>query len=183
MRQSPVDVIPKSGFVHYSTDTDNHAQGTHKSAGFWWQVWQNTVFFFLWKLRDYIQQHQLITFSAQGQWIIRLGQRSSAGQRWPRLIHAEWRIWSNRSHTCIKNTWYNHNPNAKQNRSHYSDFTMGAMASQVTSLTIVYSTVYWGANQRKQQSFAFVRGIHRWPANFPNKRQVMRIFHLMTSSC
>ena len=40
---------------------------------------------------------------------------------------------------------------------------MGAMASQITSLTIVYSTVYPGADQRKHQSsasLAFVRGIH-----------------------
>ena len=41
---------------------------------------------------------------------------------------------------------------------------MGAMASQITSLTIVYSTVYSGADQRKHQSsasLAFVRGIAR----------------------
>ena len=31
---------------------------------------------------------------------------------------------------------------------------MGAMASQITSLTIVYSTVYSGADQRKHQSSA-----------------------------
>ena len=31
---------------------------------------------------------------------------------------------------------------------------MGAMASQITSLTIVYSTVYSGADQRKHQSLA-----------------------------
>ena len=38
---------------------------------------------------------------------------------------------------------------------------MGTMASQITSLTIVYSAVYWGANQRKHQSsssLAFVTG-------------------------
>ena len=29
---------------------------------------------------------------------------------------------------------------------------MGAMASQITSLTIVYSTIYSGADQRKRQS-------------------------------
>ena len=41
---------------------------------------------------------------------------------------------------------------------------MGTMASQITSLAIVYSTVYSGADQRKYQSsvsLAFVRGIHR----------------------
>ena len=57
-------------------------------------------------------------------------------------------------------------------RSHYCDVIMGAMASQITSLTIVYST---GADQRKHQSsasLAFVRGIHRWPVNSPHKRPV-----------
>ena len=47
---------------------------------------------------------------------------------------------------------------------HYSDVIMGTMASQTTSLTIVYTTIYSGADQRKHQSsapLAFVRGIHR----------------------
>ena len=64
---------------------------------------------------------------------------------------------------------------------------MGAMASQITSLTIVYSTVYSGADQRKHQSsasLAFVRGIHRWLVNSPHKCPVTRkCFHLMTASC
>ena len=54
---------------------------------------------------------------------------------------------------------------------------MGAMAFQITSLTIVYSTVYSGADQRKYQSsasLAFVRGIHRWPVNSPHKWPVAR---------
>ena len=48
---------------------------------------------------------------------------------------------------------------------HYVDVIMGAMTSQITSLAIVYSTVYSGADQRKHQSSAslvFVRGIRRW---------------------
>ena len=52
---------------------------------------------------------------------------------------------------------------------------MGAMASQITSLTIDYLIVYSGADQRKHQSsasLAFVRGIHRWPVNSPHKGQV-----------
>ena len=56
--------------------------------------------------------------------------------------------------------------------SHYNDAIMSPMAFQITSLTIVYSIVYSGADQRKYQSFAslaFVRGIHRWPVNFPHK--------------
>ena len=54
---------------------------------------------------------------------------------------------------------------------HYSDVIMNAMVSQITSLTIAYSTVYSGADQRKQSSasLAFVRGIHRWPVNSPHK--------------
>ena len=60
---------------------------------------------------------------------------------------------------------------------HYSDVIMGAIASQITSLTIVYSSVYSGADQRKNQSstsLAFVRGIHRWPVNSPHKGPVTR---------
>ena len=60
---------------------------------------------------------------------------------------------------------------------HYSDVIMGAMASQITGLTIVYSTVYSGADQRKHQSsasLAFVWGIHRWPVNSPHKWAVTR---------
>ena len=60
---------------------------------------------------------------------------------------------------------------------HYSDVIKGAMASQITSLTIVYSTFYSGADQRKHQSsasLAFVRGIHRWPVNSPHKWPVTR---------
>ena len=47
------------------------------------------------------------------------------------------------------------------------------MASQITDVSIVYSTVYSGENQRKHQSstsLAFVRGIHRWPMDSPPKR-------------
>ena len=55
---------------------------------------------------------------------------------------------------------------------HYNDVIMGSMASQLTSLTIVYSTVYSAADQRKHQSsasLAFVRGIHRGTLNSPHK--------------
>ena len=60
---------------------------------------------------------------------------------------------------------------------HYSDVIMSTMASQITSLTVVYSTVYPGADQRKHQistSLAFVRGIHRSPVNSPHKGPVTR---------
>ena len=48
--------------------------------------------------------------------------------------------------------------------SHYIDVIMTTMASQITGLTIVYSTVYLDADQSKHQSsasLAFVWGIHR----------------------
>ena len=54
---------------------------------------------------------------------------------------------------------------------------MSMMASQITSLTIVCSTVYSGAYQRKHQSSAsqdFVRGIHRWPVNSSHQGPVTR---------
>ena len=60
---------------------------------------------------------------------------------------------------------------------HYSDVIMGSMTSQITSLTIVYSTVYSGADRRKHQSSAsltFVRGIHRGPVNSPHKWPLTR---------
>ena len=54
---------------------------------------------------------------------------------------------------------------------------MSAMASLVTRVTIVYSTVCSGADQSQHQSSAsltFVRGIHQWPANAPLKGPVKR---------
>ena len=54
---------------------------------------------------------------------------------------------------------------------------MTTMAFQITSLTVVYSTVYSGADQSKHQSSAsleFVWGIHRGPVNSPHKGPVTR---------
>ena len=62
-------------------------------------------------------------------------------------------------------------------RTQYSDAIMSTMASQITSLRVVYSIVYSDADQRKHQSsasLAFVRGIHRWPVNSPHKGPVTR---------
>ena len=63
---------------------------------------------------------------------------------------------------------------------------MGTIASQITSLTIVYSIVYSDPDQRKNESsasLAFVWGIHRdrW---IPRTKGQLRgkCFHLMTSS-
>ena len=54
---------------------------------------------------------------------------------------------------------------------------MSTMAYQITCVSINYSTVCSGEDQRKHQSstsLAFVRGIHWWSVNFPHKRPVMR---------
>ena len=56
---------------------------------------------------------------------------------------------------------------------HYIDVIMTTIASQITSLTVVYSTVYSDADQRKHQSsasLAFVWG----PVNSPHKGPVTR---------
>ena len=61
--------------------------------------------------------------------------------------------------------------------AYQNDVIMRAMASQITSLIIVYSIVYSGTDQRKHQSsasLAFVRGIHRWPVNSPHKWPITR---------
>ena len=77
----------------------------------------------------------------------------------------------------------------KQNvhANHYTDVIMNTMAFQIISLTVVYSTVYSDADQRKHESsasLAFVWGIHRdrW---IPRTKGQLRgkCFHLMTSSC
>ena len=70
--------------------------------------------------------------------------------------------------------------------THYCDVIMTSVASQITSLAVVYSIVYSDADERKHQSsasLAFVRGIHRdrW---IPRTKGQSRgkCFHLMTSS-
>ena len=65
----------------------------------------------------------------------------------------------------------------QQRNDHNNDVIMGSMASQITSFTIVYSTVYSDADERKHQSspsLAFEWGIHRGPVNSPHKWAVTR---------
>ena len=74
---------------------------------------------------------------------------------------------------------------------HYDDVIMTMLASQITSITVVYSIVYSGVNQRKHQSsasLAFVWEIHRGPVNFPHKWPVTRKMFpfddvIMTTGC
>ena len=70
--------------------------------------------------------------------------------------------------------------------THYSDVIMTTIASQITRLTVVYSTVYSDADQRKHRSstsLAFVRGIHRnrWIPRWKGQLRG-KCFHLMTPS-
>ena len=79
--------------------------------------------------------------------------------------------------TPSRSLWRSSYANAICPNWHYNDVIMGAIASQITSVTIVYSTVYSDADQRKHQSsssLAFVRGIQRGPVNSPHKWPVTR---------
>ena len=57
---------------------------------------------------------------------------------------------------------------------HYSDVMLGAMTSQITSVSVVCSTVCSSAYHSKQSSvtLAFERGIHRSPVDSPHKGSV-----------
>ena len=60
---------------------------------------------------------------------------------------------------------------------HYNHVIMTLMASQITSLTLVYSTIYSGADQKKHQSsasLAFVREFTGDPVNSTHKGPVTR---------
>ena len=62
---------------------------------------------------------------------------------------------------------------------HYNDVIMGAIASEITSLTIVYSIVYWDTDQRKHQNSASLAFV--WIPRI-NGQLRGKCFHLMTSS-
>ena len=73
---------------------------------------------------------------------------------------------------AIKFLYTQHTPYIMHTIMHYNDIIMGTMAYHITSLNIVYSTVYSGAEQRKHKSsasLAFVWGFHRGPVNSPHK--------------
>ena len=82
----------------------------------------------------------------------------------PSIDPAHWRL---TSQPCL----------CSNHHSTWGHSVTSVMASQITSLTIVHSTVYSGADQWKHQSsasLALVRGIHRWPVNSPHKGPVTR---------
>ena len=60
---------------------------------------------------------------------------------------------------------------------HYNDVIIRAMASQITSIAIVYSTVYSRRRPKKTSKprvIGLCEGIHRWPVNSPHKGPVTR---------
>ena len=124
----------------------------------------------------------------RGRWVKALGILCAPGrtQTLLKLLSLEWNI-----HIWIMAFLRQPYPYVSDRDSanvdkHYNDVIMTTVASQITSLTVVYSTVYSEADQRKHQSsasLAFVRGIHRdrW---IPRTKGQLRgkCFHLMTSS-
>ena len=107
-----------------------------------------------WKTRMHVYQHVK-------------GKNAKCGSTLVRLM-----AWCLTAHSHDLNQYLNN-----KGVPHYNDVTMGVMASQISSLAIVYSTVYSGSDQRKHQSstsLALVRGIHRWPVNSPHKWPVTR---------
>ena len=78
---------------------------------------------------------------------------------------SEWRVAIR--YKCVAELW----------EYHYIDVIMSAIASQITIVSIVYSTVCSGVDWRKHHSsasLAFVREIHRWSVNSPHKGPVTR---------
>ena len=92
---------------------------------------------------------------------------SGHGIRW---IRSKYIIISTKTDSCF-------HQNCHSNTAHYSGVLMNAMASQITGVSIVSSAARSGVDKRKLQSsasLAFVRGIHRWPVDFPHKGPVTR---------
>ena len=65
---------------------------------------------------------------------------------------------------------------------YYNNVIMSGTASQITGVQIVCSTICSGADQRKHENSAYVRGIHRWPVDFPHKGPVTRKMFLFDDS-
>ena len=106
------------------------------------------------------------------------------GHGWVDTSHRKLRMWHwcqsgmiLGSHQANGRRRYKVTDNNASAQNHYNDVIMSTMASQITSASIVCSTIYSGADQRKHQSsasLAFVRGIHRSPVNSPHKSLVTR---------
>ena len=106
-------------------------------------------------------------------------QHTYLGQHWLRLIRNMGPVIA-----VLKFKLIPHLPGV--NESHYGDVIMSATASQITGVSIVYSTVCSGADQRKQKAQ------RHWPLwgesigdqwiSLTNGQERGKGFHLMTSS-
>ena len=100
------------------------------------------------------------------------------GQNWPQIkMIRKKNGWSKMYCVHQFESKYRGNTAVSLIRYHYDDVIMSTKASQITSLTIVYSTIYSGTDQSKHQSsasLAFVWGIHRGLVNSPHKWPVTR---------
>ena len=112
------------------------------------------------------------------------------GQWRGKCFHLMTSSWWNIDAVCVSDRNYGINWRTGYrgfSQIHYNEVIMTTMASQITSLTVVYSTVYSDADPRKHRSsasLAFVWGTHRdrW---IPRTKGQLRgkCFHLMKSSC
>ena len=138
--------------------------------GFYWDVSKNVIC----KLSDILHKPQYVNllWPSDAIWWYRSVSTLAQAMTW---CH-QWLVaWRHQVH-YLKQSWLIITK-VPWHSLHYHDVTMDSIASQITSLTIVYSAVYSAADQRKHQSsasLAFVRGIHRGPVNSPHKGPVTR---------
>ena len=111
----------------------------------------------------------MLKHSGWSQFCRRIDYKSSLVQVWLSALQAT----SHYLKQCFQDVWRR----LTSQDHHYRGVIMNIMASQIIGVSIVYSTVCSGADQRKDQSYAslaFVRGIHLSPLNSPNKGPVTR---------
>ena len=89
---------------------------------------------------------------------------------WYKMVHPGIFVW------CIVGFVKWVNIGMFSHTEHYNGAIVGEMASQIANFTIVCSTVYSDADERKYQTRRhwLLRAIHRWPVNSPHKGQVTR---------
>ena len=80
-------------------------------------------------------------------------------------------------HKMLKTIFYDISVHRVWKKKHYCDVIMHGIASQITSLTIVYSTVYSDADQRKHQSSASLAfGTDEFPAHMASNAENVSIW-------
>ena len=97
---------------------------------------------------------------------------------------------SNQLPTLYSTRWVLIMKNGENNESHYNDVIMSAMASQISSLTIVYSTVY-SRHRSKKPSKLRVTGLcagnspvtGEFPAQMTNNAESVSIWWLHHGLC